>query len=373
MIYFDNASTTELNRNLINKLPEYFAEYFNPSSIHSGGKREKLILKNTKEKIKSLLNTNHNVIFTSSATEANNLVLKGLALSKNSTKNEILVSKLEHKSVLEPLKDIEKYGFIIKYINVLPNGQIDIEDLYNNLSSKTFLVSIMSVNNETGIINKVTEIARKIKEKEIEFGKIYFHSDFSQSIGKINIDFSDIDYVTATLHKIHGAKGVGLIFYKSLNLVPIITGGNQELIKAGTENLPNILISCDALEKYLNNNLEIKNYILSLENYLLEQIDKKGYNIVLNGDRKIKLEGILNLSILGKSQDLTITYFDMNDIYLGTGAACNSDIIEKSETLKAMKLSDEVINSSIRISLSIYNTKEEIDKFIEVLDKFLKV
>lgn len=365
MIYFDNAATTMLNKKILKNIKSYYDTYYNPSSIHSGGKFAKFKLQEAKEDIKNILNTSHEVIFTSSATESNNLVFLGI-LDKKSPKKEILVSKLEHKSVLKPIYKLKEYGFNIKYVNVLKNGKLDINDLINKINKNTFLVSVMSVNNETGMVNNIENIAKIIKEKSIKYGKIYFHSDITQSFGKINHDFSDIDYLTASFHKIHGPKGVGVIFCKELNLRPVILGGNQEKIRAGTENLPNILMSVDALKEYISSHEKIKMKIIKLEKYLLKNLLKLK-NVYVNGDLNNKIYGILNISFEDHRQEKIITLLDINDIYVGTGAACNSNIIEKSETLSSMGLSEKRIKSSIRISLSMYNTKKEIDKFIQVI------
>lgn len=363
MIYLDNAATTKLNDKILNNLAMYYNVYANPSSLHSMGKNSKYHINKARKEILSLLNLEgYNLIFTANASEANNLMIKGFCLNNKTNKKEILVSKIEHSSIIKPLIEMEEIGYKIIYVNILETGSIDLLDLKNKINNNTFMVCVMSNNNETGIENNLEKI-NKIIDSDI-----ILVSDMCQSIGKVNI-YNKVSALTGTFHKIHGPKGIGFLAFKNnLHIKPLITGGLQEYkLRAGTENIANILMARDSLKFYLEDKEKINDYINELIIYFINKIK--------NID-KIKINGyglnIVNISILGFKSEYILTYLDLNDICVSLGSACNSGIQLKSDTLTAMSLSKERLDSYIRISFSMYNTKEEIDKLIEVLDKMIK-
>lgn len=373
MIYFDNASTTELNREIRKNLSKYYDDFYNPSSIHSGGKRAKYLLEKSRKEISKYLNfKDNNMIFCSTATESINIAIKGVLFNsfvKNNNRNKILISKLEHKSVVNAVNNMKDFNFEIEYINVLENGQIDEEDLYKKIDDNVLLISIMSVNNETGVINDISKIFYNIKNID---KNIITHSDITQGLLK-KIDYSNIDLISGTFHKIHGPKGVSFLYInKNIELFNLISGGKQEKgYLAGTENLSGILMACDCVKYYYDNYDKISNHFKELKNYLIEEL-KKFENIYINGSIDNSVDNIINISIKGYKQEYIQTFLDMRDIYIGTSSACNSDIVEKSTVLESMNIKEDLINSSIRISFSIYNNKEEIDTFILALKEMMK-
>lgn len=373
MIYFDNASTTELNREIRKNLSKYYDDFYNPSSIHSGGKRAKYLLEKSRKEISKYLNfKDNNMIFCSTATESINIAIKGVLFNsfvKNNNRNKILISKLEHKSVVNAISNMKDFNFEIEYVNVLENGQIDEEDLYKKIDDKVLLISIMSVNNETGVINDISKIFYNIKNID---KNIITHSDITQGLLK-KIDYSNIDLISGTFHKIHGPKSVSFLYInKNIELFNLISGGKQEKgYLAGTENLSGILMACDCVKYYYDNYDKISNHFKELKNYLIEEL-KKFENIYINGSIDNSVDNIINISIKGYKQEYIQTFLDMRDIYIGTSSACNSDIVEKSTVLESMNIKEDLINSSIRISFSIYNNKEEIDTFILALKEMMK-
>lgn len=374
MIYFDNAASTELNREIKNNILKYYENFANSSAQHTLGKKSKFLLEDARKVICEKLNLkNNNLIFTSGATESNNLAIKGLCLNNKTEKKEIIVSRLEHSSMIFPIKEMEEYGYKIKYVNSLKNGMIDINHLEALINKNTFLISIISVNSETGIINDIFKISNLIFEKSKLFGKIFFVSDMCQSFLKKDICLDNVDIITGSFHKINGPNGLGFLWCNDLNYIkPLIIGGKQEKSKrAGTESLSNILMAKDSILNYYNNKIKIDKKLKDLNEYLIKNL-KDFDNIKINGEINNKIDNITNISVLGYDNNFLLTYFDLNNICVSIGSACNSGLSIKSETLESMGLSVDIINSSIRISFGIYNEIQEIDIFINVLKKLLK-
>ena len=362
-IYFDNAATTKMRKEVL----EYFFTtcekyYANPSSVHTLGREARVMLEKARSNIANLLNVkSQDIIFTSGATEANNLALKGIM--EKSEKKEIISSYLEHSSVLKVLNQLENEGYIVHYVKILKNGQIDLEDLKKYINKNTALVSVMAVNNETGTKQPIAELAMLLKDRDI-----YFHVDATQLMGKIEIDpyLLGIDSMTASAHKFYGPKGVGILYLKNdIAIEKQICGGPQERNKrAGTENLNGILASSYALELAYKNMKEEGKYIEDLTKYLLSKLKDK---YVINGENRIS--GILNIQIKDKDIQMLLPLLDMKGIMVSGGSACMSGSISASPILLAMGLSEKEAKSSIRISFGIYNTKEEIDYFVDCLEK----
>lgn len=374
MIYFDNAATTELNRDIKSNILKYYDNYANASAQHSLGKRSKFLIEEARNIIcEKLKLKNNNLIFTSGATESNNLAVKGLCLNNNGEKKEIIISKMEHSSMKEPITEMKKYGYTIKYVNTLKDGTVDINHLEELINKNTFLVSIMSVNSETGMINDTYKISKIIYEKSKIYGKIFYISDMCQSILKLDICTEYIDIITGSFHKINGPNGLGFLWCKNLDSIKsIITGGNQEKRKkAGTEPLYNILLARDSVIYYFKNINEINKKLKKLNDYFINKI-KDFKNIEINGDIEKKIDSITNISIKGYDSNFLLTFFDMNDICVSIGSACNSGLSIVSETLKSIGYSEDRIKSSIRISFGIYNEIDEIDEFINLLKKLKK-
>jgi len=369
-IYLDNASTTEIRSEVIDVMIEILQKnYGNPSSTYALGRSAKATIETARKQIAKLLNaTSQEIIFTSSATEANNWILKNSV--KNLKIQRIITSKIEHHSVLHTATALQtQYRIELVFVDLYPNGTINrfhLEELLKD--QKPTLVSLMYVNNEIGTIldiEKTGTLARKYNA--------YFHSDTVQAIGKIPIDLKklNVDFIVGTAHKFHGPKGIGFIFArKGILLKPLFFGGNQEKgIRAGTESVHQIVGLAKALE-ISHENLEAeKTHILSLKKYLTEQLKNNFPNYKINGDSQNGIYNIINTQ-LPFSENITPTilfHLDMQGIFVSRGSACQSGSVLPSHVLKEILPENEIGKPSLRISLGHSNTKEEIDFFIEAL------
>lgn len=368
-VYLDNASTTAIRDEVIQEMSKVMTlEYGNPSSTHSLGRAAKNILELSRKSIAKNLNaTAQEVIFTSCGTEANNWILRSVV--KDLQVKRVVTSKIEHHAVLHTALVLEKeFGIQIDYVNVKPNGDIDITHLVELLSKdiKT-LVSLMHVNNETGTILDLERIGRICQEH-----KVLFHSDTVQSIGKMNINLQNIsvDFIVASAHKFHGPKGVGFAFIrKNSGMQPLFFGGEQEKgLRAGTEALHQIAGMAKALELSCAN-LEIeKNYISALKKYLIIQLKTEFPDFKINGTPE-GFYTVLNvlLPFAPEKTAMLLFHLDMKGIAVSRGSACQSGSIKPSHVLAEMLSDDDLKKPSLRISLSHFNTKEDVDLLIEAL------
>ncbi|MFE3848762.1 cysteine desulfurase family protein [Flavobacterium sp. LB3P45] len=368
-VYLDNASTTAVRTEVIQEMTKVMTEDFgNPSSTHSFGRNAKSILELSRKSIAKHLNiTAQEIIFTSCGTEANNWILRSAV--KDLKVKRIITSKIEHHAVLYTLMALQsEYSIQVDYVAVKPNGEIDITDLVQLLSQETkTLVSLMHVNNETGTILDLERVGRICKQYSV-----LFHSDTVQSIGKTKIDLHaiPIDFIVASAHKFHGPKGVGFAFVrKNSGLQPIFYGGEQEKgLRAGTEALHQIAGMAKALE-YSYTNLETERaFILDLKNYLVTQLEFEFPGFLINGT----VDGFYNMLnvLLPFSEDKTamiLFHLDMKGIAVSRGSACQSGTIKPSHVLAEMLSPEDLKKPSLRISLSHYNTKEDIDLLVEAL------
>lgn len=371
--YLDNASTTQLREEVIEVMADVLKNNFgNPSSTYSTGRSAKAVIETSRKQIAKYLNaTSQEIIFTSSATEANNWIL--LNAVKNLKVQRIITSKIEHHAVLNTVLELQKeLGIEVVFVNLLENGNINLNHLEELLKyEKPTLVSLMYVNNEIGNVLDIGRVGALCKEY-----KAYFHSDTVQAIGKIRMDLQKlhIDFLIGTAHKFHGPKGIGFVFArKGISLKPLFFGGSQEKgIRAGTESTHQIVGLAKALELSYDNLESEAAYILSLRNYLIEQLDQnfKGYKI--NGDSKNGIYNILNVQFpFSESVTSTILFsLDMKGIAVSRGSACQSGSLVPSHVLSEILPQSEINKPSIRISLSHFNTKEDIDRLIEALKGF---
>lgn len=362
-IYFDNAASTKIREEVLDYLVDCCRKYYaNPSAVHDLGRQSRVMLEKARSKVASLLNVKpQDILFTSGATESNNLAIRGL-ISK-SKKKEIITSSIEHSSILKLMEQLEKEGYTVHYVKALSNGQIDIEDFARYLNKNTCLVSIMAVNNETGTRQPIDKISEILKDRDV-----YFHVDAAQLMGKQEIDpyFLGIDSLTGSAHKFYGPKGVGILYLKDdIEIQKQMYGGPQERNKRpGTENLNAILATSYAMEISYKNMKKENEYIKELSDYLISKLDK---NYVINGENRIP--SIINIQIKNKNIQTLVPLLDMKKIMISAGSACMSGSISPSKVLLNMGLSEEEARSSIRVSLGIHNTKEEIDYFITCLEK----
>jgi len=368
-IYLDYAATTPVDKRVLKEMLPYFSEEFgNSMSLHSFGQKSKLALENSRQILADIINANPNeIIFTGSATESDNMVLKGLAFVKKS--GHIIISSIEHPSVEESAKWLEKQGFEITKLSVDKFGFINLEELKKSIKENTILVSIIHASNEIGIIQEIAEIGKICKEKNV-----LFHTDASQSFGKEFIDVKkmNIDFLTASSHKIYGPKGVGLLFVKSGNkLTPLLHGGGQENgMRGSTVNVAGIVGFAKAAELCKKEMKKENKRQIILRNYLIKEI-LKIKNSYLNGDLKNRLANNANFRFDFIEGESLLMQLDMQGIACSTGSACSSFKLEPSHVLLATGLKPEQCHGSLRISLGRQTTKKDIEKVIKVLPKII--
>jgi cysteine desulfurase len=382
-IYLDYAASTPIDPNIYKKIKLIAKNFFgNPGSLHYFGQKSLSLIDEARQKIANIIGANFDeIIFTSSATEANNLALRGsleaFTQKNKNLKAKIIVSKIEHESILETAEKIKNNNHEVFFLNVDKNGQINLNELKQNISLNTVLVSIIYANNETGIIQPILKIGNTIKEfkdKEKSFYPL-FHIDASQAFQFLdcNVKNLGIDLMTLSSHKIYGPKGAGLLYIKKeiQNLIsPQITGGEQEFgFRSSTENVYAIYGFALAMELAFKIRQKEFERIKKLRNYLWNEIKnvfKK--NVLLNQTKNFKntLPNILNIHFLKNPSDELITALDLNGIAVSTGSACKAHSPEPSKVLLAYGFSPKRAKNSIRISLGKFTSKKEIDKVISI-------
>lgn len=370
IIYLDNAATTVVNNEVLEAYVKAKTSYFaNPSSIHAEGQKANRLLDKAREQIINILNTpNHEVIFTSGATESINLAIKGYALKYQNRGKHIISTKIEHPAVkesLEQLKDL--FGFEITYLKVNEKGLIDINELISAIKKETILVSIMAVNNEVGVVEPIKEIADILKK----YPSIIFHSDVTQAIGKIDLPYSDIDMFSFSGHKIHGLNSTGaLIKAKNLDILPITSGGGQENnFRSGTNDLAGAVSLAKAIrlsfDKMKLNYQNIKVLHDKLEKYILDNKDLYRLNSDTN-------PYIVNFSTLTKKASVIVEGLSNHNIMVSSTSACHAHKEPISEVVLAMTNNMSLAKNTIRVSFDENNTIEEVDTLINVLDQLIK-
>ncbi len=367
MIYLDNAATTPLLDEVLNEMLPYLKEnYGNPSSIHKLGRQANNALDLARKRIARLINSQGKVIFTSGATEANNLALKGLAYAMRAKGDHIITSSVEHEAVLEPCRELEHEGFKVTYLPVDRQGMVDLGALERSIDERTILVSIMFANNEVGTIQPVKEIVRIAHNHNA-----LFHTDAVQAIGKIPVDVKDlgIDLITLSAHKMYGPKGVGALCINSdLKIEPILHGGGQESeIRSGTQNVAGIVGMGKAAEIASEKIDVYSTQVKDLRDLLVGSVLKDIPYSKLNGHPMQRLPNNAHFTFLGVNGEDLIIKLDENGIAASTGSACSVQKQKASHVLRAMGFSHEEITGSLRLTLGIQNTASEIEKTVNTL------
>jgi len=361
-IYLDNASTTKIDEEVLNEMIFYLKDnYENPSSLHNAGSKIRYAIEDARKIIANSLKAQpHEIIFTSGGTESNNYALLGIA--NYFKKGHIITQKTEHASILKTCKFLEKKGFKVTYLQTNKEGLLDPIQLTKAITDDTILVTIMHANNEIGTIQPIKELYKICKSSNI-----IFHTDACQSYTKEEINKDYADLITINAHKIHGPKGIGALYINSkIKLEKLIHGGSQEMnYRGGTENVAGIVGFSKAVQinKYLE---EIK----KLQNYLIDNL-LKNPKIKLNGPITNRLINNINIRIKNISGDSLLLQLSKKDISVSTGSACSAHEMKPSHTLKSIGLSDNEALSSIRISISKYTTKEELDIFVKELNDLI--
>ena len=375
-VYADNAATTAMSQVAIDAMLPYFNQnYGNPSSLHSVGQRAKEALEAARETVAQCLGCEpREILFTSGGTESDNTVLAGVASSRKRAGRKIIVSKVEHPAVLEPARRLEKAGFEVEYIGVDRHCHLDMEQLKAALTEDTILISVMGVNNEAGTIMPIGEIARLKDEYNKARGtQIWLHSDAVQALGKIPVnikkEWRGVDFISASGHKIHGPKGIGMMYVrKGINIEPFMVGGGQERhLRSGTENTHGIMGFGLAAKLATQSFNERTSSMSAARGYLLEGIKREIPDIAVNSpEDETCCPSVLNVSFLGTRGEVILHTIEQEGIFVSTGSACSSNKRGQSHVLAAMGLKDKEIESAIRFSFSEFNTIEEMDY---VLDK----
>ena len=389
-IYLDYAATTPIDKKVFKAMEPYFSKkYGNPSSIHSWGQEAQVAIDKARDQVAKFLNCKSSeIVFTGSASESDNLAIRGLIKALKRRKREgdpstgsgqvvhIITSSIEHKAVLETCRDLEKDGVKITYLPVGKDGIVDIADLKAEINPETDLVSIMYVNNEVGTIQPIKKIGNILEEiNKTKEHRIFFHIDAVQAANWLNCKVDDlkVDLLTLSGHKIYGPKGVGVFYIRQgTPISPLITGGDQEWgLRAGTENVANIVGMGAAVEKIKSQKLKVKS-IERLRNKLIDGVLVKIPDSKLNGILESMAPHIANFSFLGIEGEAIVLSLDQEGIAASTGSACTSRALLPSHVLMAMGLSELEAHSSLRISLGRYTTMKEIDYFLKVLPRVIE-
>ncbi|MEK7203706.1 MAG: cysteine desulfurase family protein [Patescibacteria group bacterium] len=381
-IYLDNAATTPCDPKVLKEMGPFFGEiYGNPSSFNDSGRKARKALEDAREKIARILGAkNQEVIFTSSATEANNLAIFGIIKTSKGivAQPQVITTKIEHHSVLEPIKKLEEYGAKINYLSVNKEGLIDLNEFKKVLTPETILISIIYANNEIGSLQPIKKLAKIIKEFKKDSEYPYFHTDASQAASHLDLKVNNlgVDLMTLSSHKIYGPKGVAALYIKrGTKIEPIIYGGGQEFgLRSATETVPLIVGFAKALEitnskRQITNNIQEK-----LREHFINELKKNFSSVKINGPEnpKDRVPHIINLTFPGIENEQLLLQLDKRGIWASAGSACTSHEIEPSHVLTAIGLSKEASRSSIRFSLGRQTTKTGLDYVLKILPKVVK-
>jgi cysteine desulfurase len=380
-LYMDNHATTPLDPRVLDAMMPYFTGKFGnaASRNHAFGWEAEAAVENARGQIAKLIGaTAKEIIFTSGATESNNLAIKGIAEMYRERGNHIITQVTEHKAVLDTCKKLEKMGYRVTYLPVQADGLIDLEDLKRAIVTegpeKTILVSIMFANNEIGVVQPIAEIGKICHEKGV-----LFHSDAVQAVGKIPVDVQamNIDVMSLSAHKIYGPKGVGALYVRRRNPRVQITeqingGGHERGMRSGTLNVPGIVGLGKACEIAGEEMAAESKLLRELRDYLRAKLEGALDYVQVNGNMEHHLPGNLNMSFVYVEGESLL--MGINDIAVSSGSACTSATLEPSYVLKALGLGDEVAHSSIRFGLGRFNTRAEVDYVADkVIDVVLKL
>ena len=363
MIYLDYSATTPVSYEVLDTISKVTKEFIgNANSLHALGVKSANLLESATKQIADIYGISTNeIIYTSGATEANNMALIGVAMANHKKGKHIIVSKLEHPSIYAICNYLKSIGFEISYVNNDKEGLIDFEDLKNKIREDTILVSICAVNSETGVRQPLKMIRQIIKKENIA---TIFHSDITQAVGKVSINFHDIDLASMSAHKIFGPKGIGFL-YKSnmIKITPIIYGsGKFNELKPGTPPLPLIAALSKAI-RLANTDLEKRERFVNLLNMKIVNFLEKYPEIKIN-KTKYSIPQILNISIMNIMPETFLHMLDKHELYLSTNTACSSG--EISNSIMAIYDDSKRAKHTIRISLSYVTTTDEINKFLEI-------
>ncbi len=375
-IYLDNHATTPMDPRVFETMRPYFVEIFGnaASRNHSFGWLAEEAVEKGRKQVASIIGaTNKEIVFTSGATESNNLAIKGVAQMYAEKGNHIITAATEHKAVLDTCKHLEKEGCRVTYLPVKQNGLVDLDQLREAITDKTILISIMYANNEIGVLQPIAEIGKIAREKGV-----FFHTDATQAVGKVPVDVNkdNIDLLSISAHKMYGPKGVGALYVRRRNPRVQLTaqmdgGGHERGMRSGTLNVPGIVglgAACEIAQKEMAEETKRTSYLRDkLKDRLLASLDE----VYINGTMESRLPNNLNISFAYVEGESLL--MGINDIAVSSGSACTSATLEPSYVLKALGAGDDLAHSSIRFGIGRFNTEEEVDyvteKVIDVVKK----
>lgn len=372
MIYLDHAATTPVHQEVLQAMYEFERDiYGNPSSAHALGRKTKMHLEAARKTLaKAIHAVEKEIIFTSGGTEANNLAIVGTAYANQHKGKHIITSTQEHQAVLETMEFLADKGFTITYLPVNDLGVVSVEELTTALTDETILVSIMTVNNETGIIQPIEACVQVVKDHQA-----YFHTDAVQAFGVMEIDVRElgVDLLTISAHKVNGPKGVGVLFVRSgIKLQPIHYGGNQERkLRPGTENVVGAVGFQKATEIIKSNQVALINQAARYNKLFIETLAGKDIVFEINGEQSSRVLSIINIHFENVSVDSLLTNLDLAGIAASSGSACTAGTTQPSHVLIAMYgETAERINQSVRFSFGLANNEENV---IEAAEEIAKI
>ena len=368
MIYLDNAATTKIYDDALTSYVQVSQKFFgNPSSLHRLGVDAYQVLTKARTQVASLLSVQpEEIFFTSGGTESNNWAIKGTALEKSVFGKHIITTKIEHPSVIQSCKQLERFGFEVTYLDVDSKGMISVEQLKESLRKDTILVSVMAVNNEVGAVQPIAKISQVLEA----YPSIHFHVDAVQAVERVSQLLANgrIDLLSLSAHKFHGPRGVGILYKKfGRKIQALLTGGGQEKgERSTTENLPGIVAATKALRMAL----EEKSITGELRNQLWNELVQKPEIRIFSPEEGAS--HILCFAIKGVRGEVLVHAFENHGIYISTTSACSSKKADSSSTLYAMDVPTEWATGAVRVSFSNDNTTEEVEQFVDVLHQLMK-
>lgn len=366
MIYLDHNATTPIREDVIEVVQKAMKDFWgNPSSIHYAGAKALAEMEKARDKFAEIINASPaEVFFTSCGTESNNLAIKGILNSGN--KNEIIISEIEHPSILALSENLENKDILVKKIKSDENGIVNIEEVESNISDNTALISLMYANNETGVIQNVEQVGLIAKKHNMPF-----HCDAVQALGKVEVNVKNINASTVSFssHKVYGPKGVGALYIKNgTSIEPELIGGGQEKkIRPGTQNVPGILGFVKACELAVNEMEKEHKRLFDLTEYFYTSLENNIGDIKRNGDKNQRLPQTINISFPGTTAEIVVPLLDGEGIAVSGGSACSSGSTSPSHVILALGRRKMESLSAIRFSFGRSTTKDEIDKTVSVL------
>ena len=368
MIYFDNAATTKIYDDALTSYVQVSQKFFgNPSSLHQLGVDAYQVLTKARAQVASLLSVQpEEIFFTSGGTESNNWAIKGTALEKSVFGKHIITTKIEHPSVIQTCKQLERFGFEVTYLDVDSKGIVSVDQLKESIRKDTILVSVMAVNNEVGAVQPIAEIAKVLEE----YPSIHFHVDAVQAVERASqlLAIGRIDLLSLSAHKFHGPRGVGIMYKKfGRKIQALLTGGGQEKgERSTTENLPGIVATTKALRMAL----EEESVTGELRSQLWKELATKSEIRIFSPEDGAS--HVLCFAIKGVRGEVVVHAFENHGVYISTTSACSSKKGDSSSTLYAMDVPTEWATGAVRVSFSNDNTTEEVEQFVDVLHQLMK-